>query len=988
MNIWSRLYSTIFTLTWILMASYTTYAQSVIQLSDFEVKAKQAWINLDSIKQQSSISRYDIARIMNALECQNCLIPSETIIQRYDKLFWNNFIKLPGKDFRDITYQWALYNNKSYYYCVATVGDHNYMHGYPEIISPTCPGIFCGAKSMTKGEFVQVLINVMTHYIADHYSTNWHSLQQWLIARANDPYIAHSFDTQDHTLIDEKIKECGNTSCTVGWKHFRTYLKYCMHNLQACNMKSYGWIGEWYWPIAELNILDKEKIFSAEDLFTNTIHQAIDGATAIHMLSQAFPKIECTFNNDYDCDSIPNDTDNCPHDYNPSQKDMDNDGIGDICDDDIDGDGIPNQKGIVDEGWTININLTGGTGTTGGIWSPNDNCPTTPNSNQADSNNNGIGDSCDHLQIKGVAMNSRITGTGNQKIIIAQVVTDYAPIENDRKRTVGEQTFQGKQIALPIKQTGLYHLYVESTKDPRRKAHNSLFVSIEQEKRSSLSFTTQHTRTTLPIILTTHPTTSVWQTLLRELQGPHTRQQQNSTSWQGVSFLLRFPGKYTISVLAQHNGKTIAIAQQDIIVGYNTIIKGDISTSTPTGIAGAPLLFTNPYANITKQWQVNRGDGTADTITPHTWKHTYEKAWTYTLHSTITTTQGDTLRDIKTLTIEEREQAQRHRDKQLNIVPKSLQVSPQIPLNLSITRIGYTHNDINNAHYHNGIHTVKELHNIHYTLPGIYYPQFYETSHVCATPSRWATLIVQGRQQYSCQEMAIQNIPPISDQDGDGIDDICDDDIDGDGKKNIIRFVEYTDEYLHAHHNHKDTSNIQKYKFIKPLFDQHFTGSCALDNCPFHENITQDQHNGIGTVCIERYNTIAINNQTENHSQIMTGSNNQTMTGSITNTGTTYNPDRDGDGIPDNQDQCPLIKETFNGYQDTDGCPEIGSDNICNPPTNTNPTTGSSIIAQCLMCPCQYVHQAGDLLPGDSIRSSLWNASGTILQARSKEYGI
>lgn len=43
---------------------------------------------------------------------------------------------------------------------------------------------------------------------------------------------------------------------------------------------------------------------------------------------------------------------------------------------------------------------------------------------------------------------------------------------------------------------------------------------------------------------------------------------------------------------------------------------------------------------------------------------------------------------------------------------------------------------------------------------------------------------MQGRQQYSCQEMAIQNIPPISDQDGDGIDDICDDDIDGDGIPN------------------------------------------------------------------------------------------------------------------------------------------------------------------------------------------------------------
>jgi outer membrane protein OmpA-like peptidoglycan-associated protein len=33
-------------------------------------------------------------------------------------------------------------------------------------------------------------------------------------------------------------------------------------------------------------------------------------------------------------------------------------------------------------------------------------------------------------------------------------------------------------------------------------------------------------------------------------------------------------------------------------------------------------------------------------------------------------------------------------------------------------------------------------------------------------------------------------------------------------------------------------------------------------------------------------------------------------------------PDRDGDGIPDDLDQCPDEPETWNGYMDTDGCPD------------------------------------------------------------------
>jgi len=46
--------------------------------------------------------------------------------------------------------------------------------------------------------------------------------------------------------------------------------------------------------------------------------------------------------NDADCDGIASSPDNCPVAHNPMQDDLDADGQGDACDNDLDGDGIPN----------------------------------------------------------------------------------------------------------------------------------------------------------------------------------------------------------------------------------------------------------------------------------------------------------------------------------------------------------------------------------------------------------------------------------------------------------------------------------------------------------------------------------------------------------------------------------------------------------------------------------------------------------------------
>ncbi|HCB51935.1 TPA: hypothetical protein DEP21_05235 [Patescibacteria group bacterium] len=89
-------------------------------------------------------------------------------------------------------------------------------------------------------------------------------------------------------------------------------------------------------------MLYRQYIINIDEAAKYNVDQLIDGPLLLKILAGLNNIISCSFDNDYDCDGILNAKDVCAYTYNPQLKDYDDDGIPDVCDDDIDNDGIKN----------------------------------------------------------------------------------------------------------------------------------------------------------------------------------------------------------------------------------------------------------------------------------------------------------------------------------------------------------------------------------------------------------------------------------------------------------------------------------------------------------------------------------------------------------------------------------------------------------------------------------------------------------------------
>lgn len=118
----------------------------------------------------------------------------------------------------------------------------------------------------------------------------------------------------------------------------------------------------------------------------------------LELLGRVKARAQCIDSDDQDKDGILDNADNCYLTYNPRQSDNDRDTIGNVCDDDVDNDGIKNPRGIIDDNDAVVYSVVppylSGTDANG---KKNilDNCLLQVNTDQKDDDRNGVGNACD-----------------------------------------------------------------------------------------------------------------------------------------------------------------------------------------------------------------------------------------------------------------------------------------------------------------------------------------------------------------------------------------------------------------------------------------------------------------------------------------------------------------------------------------------------------------------------------------------------------------
>lgn len=159
---------------------------------------------------------------------------------------------------------------------------------------------------------------------------------------------------------------------------------------------------------------------------------------------------------DSDGDGINDDEDNCPTVLNPGQRDLDEDGQGDLCDADDDGDGLIDDADNCPE--TPNRDqLDSDEDGRGDACSPSpdedgdgvpdglDNCPEASNPDQLDSDRDGLGDVCDEApQQRNFKLNGRLLHFGKPAAGPRQVIRGRSPAEVQSDTRGQQYKIQGR----------------------------------------------------------------------------------------------------------------------------------------------------------------------------------------------------------------------------------------------------------------------------------------------------------------------------------------------------------------------------------------------------------------------------------------------------------------------------------------------------------------------------------------------------------------
>ncbi len=872
---------------WLISAWFASY-------TDFLQNISQTNIDIEQLQQQPTISRYDLARLLNLVECKDCIHPQQEMIQTYNQEWRSDFVTLPNKDFRDIAYQGAEHNNESYYYCVAYAGDQQYMRWFPQATSPICWGQFCGTNNVTTAELIQVLINIASNYIYSDLELDRSWVRKWKDGLTPWSYQERSLTADMKDIIDQQAQDCPESKCALNKpEQVETYLTYCTFNLQQCKMHSYQGITQGARPVAELNILEKVDILGEEELGTINIHELPTAGKVLKILYRVFGIVDCRFNSDYDCDGIDNIHDTCPNQYNPSQKDFDYDKIGDVCDNDTDNDGITNPIGIIDETNNINIRIANQ-----GSWY--DSCLFDPH-NKPNCNN--------QKNYAGLAIT--VEQIGNTITAQAQSTLDTKTIQwfiSDGSKYGGEKithsfskdgTFSIKAKQVWPFNTSIAESSVDIAQTPSPQA-----IQIQQVTRQN---------NTAKIMAKTDSNTWNIERLINDTQ--YSKQPN-----QEITFPLTNKTPYNINASIYHQAKLQATASSFLYKDEEKFIESHITSDTINPKLQSIVTITSYYdgfnsgdiASIARQ--VNQ-----EKLQEHelTLKLPIDTVGQKIVSQTIVLYNGLVINNR--LTLHSRYQ-DTNTNSSVSLVPSVLQTDPTQPIDITLYQQGFDPSKKLTHIRQTPNETTKKVEKV-------------EKEKVITTflHHNWGNTVTQTIFKEQCKPLTSQATIAINDatceqflqdpalastycdRDQDTIPDICDDDIDNDGIKNLIGLIVKDNKDCSIDQNSLNRSMVETNGFI--WFNNI---SCQLDNCPFTPNADQSDVNidGQGDLCQNMIYAL------KNGETVATFSGNNHQFPEQPNK---KKSDQDNDWIDDGEDRCPTIPEELNGYFDEDGCPELAN---------------------------------------------------------------
>jgi hypothetical protein len=166
---------------------------------------------------------------------------------------------------------------------------------------------------------------------ADHWAAEDDSLTDPAQASTGQPAVVHVWDADAPgaaRAIDTVVKSISDLSAQNGVVQYTGLTIAPGQTLTFMRLIAQRW--------------SSDEAVAAATLLSAGPAEVYAGLTAAELATlQNFPA-----DGDGDRDGRPNSADNCPSAANPDQADLDRDGIGDACDDDIDGDGVSNATEI------------------------------------------------------------------------------------------------------------------------------------------------------------------------------------------------------------------------------------------------------------------------------------------------------------------------------------------------------------------------------------------------------------------------------------------------------------------------------------------------------------------------------------------------------------------------------------------------------------------------------------------------------------------